>query len=90
MQDIEPWKQGFYENNFAVIDKERHKELSRLGGIKSGETRRRKAAQKRIIKNNFNTVFWALDLEEEYEKDFIAWKRHRDYLKKKREKEGRK
>ena len=77
----------YIQNNFAVMDKDRHREISSRGGIKSGEARRYNAAKQRQARAMLDAYMFAGYTEEDI-KDFRKWQRHRRYLQKKREIKG--
>ena len=82
----------YIANNFAVMDKDKHKELSSRGGKRSGEVKRYNAARRKQAKEMLELVLLSkLGKEEELQEldDFRAWQRHRRYLKKKREAAGK-
>jgi len=61
---------------FDVIPKERHIELSSRGGIKSGETRRRKAAQREALEEMWERAMLAKGFIDDIEA-FRRWKKAR-------------
>ena len=77
----------YIQNNFAVMDKDRHREISSRGGIKSGEARRNKAEQQQRARAMLNAVMFAGYTEQDIE-DFRKWQRHRKYLQKKKAAKG--
>lgn len=82
----------YIANNFAVMDKEKHKEISSRGGKRSGEAKRYNAARRKQAKQMLELVLLSkVATAEELEEldDFKAWQRHRRYLKKKREAAGK-
>lgn len=72
---------GFIDNQFDRIDPERHRELSRKGGIASGLSRRRKATRRDIAFDMLASYDLARTADEEYraavEKVMEAEKRKR-------------
>lgn len=65
------------ENNFLNISKERHKQISSLGGKASGKIRR----QRKIIKETTDKWLTEILIQEEYTQEFID-----DFKKFRREK----
>lgn len=80
--------EGYIQHNFALIDRDRHREISSKGGKASGEARRKKAEHDRFLRQVLDDMFFEGYTEEDI-KDFRAWQRHRRYLKKKREAAGK-
>ena len=80
--------EAYIQNNFAIIDREKHREISSRGGKRSGEVRRQNAEKKRQARAMLNAVFFAGYTEQDL-KDFRKWQRHNRYLQKKREAAGR-
>ena len=74
----------YIQHNFAVIDKERHKEISSRGGKRSGEIRRQNAERRKQARSFLNSVYFAGYTERDLE-DFRQWQRHKRYLQKKQE-----
>lgn len=72
---------GFIDNQFDRIDPERHRELSRKGGIASGLSRRRKATRRDLAFDMLASYDLARTADEEYraavEKVMEAEKRKR-------------
>lgn len=82
----------YIQHNFAVMDKDKHKEISSRGGKRSGEIRRYNAAKRKQAKQMLELVLFSkVGTAEELQEldDFRAWQRHRRYLKKKREAKGK-
>lgn len=67
------------KNSFDRIDKDRLVEISRRGGIASGERRRKKAAEKaereRIAREVMDDYFYMQGLTERELADFREWQR---------------
>lgn len=83
----------YIQHNFAVIDKDKHREISSKGGRRSGEVRRQNAERAKQARQMLELVLFSkIGKKEELEEleDFRAWQRHRRYLKKKREAAGKK
>ena len=80
--------EGYIQHNFALIDKDKHREISSRGGIKSGEARRKKAAHDKAMRAILDDMFFTGYTEQDI-KDFRKWQRHRRYLQKKREAAGK-
>lgn len=75
--------EGFIDNQFDRIDPERHRELSRRGGVASGQ-RRRELAE---AVDTFNDTFVLMSLRSELREDYLkAIKRYAAQERRKRAK----
>lgn len=62
-------------NGFDRIDKERLQEISRKGGIASGESRRRKAEMKAVAREVMDNYFLSEGVTEKDLEDFRKWQK---------------
>lgn len=70
------------KNSFDRIDKDKHIEISRAGGIASGEARRIKAKKIKEIHEAFDDYMLASGYLEEDIRDFRQWQKERAKRKK--------
>jgi len=69
---------------FNIMEKERHLELSRKGGIASGEKKREKALMKKQIEELVHKHWLVENLSEKEYQEYISWQRSRAGRKKKK------